>query len=92
MPANGRRDLIRRLKLILGTRFQNRIFSALVVTFIKGRGVFNFYIHPKYCREKCCIFFPSTLSNNMTEIIINDAGYYWIKIVCVRHVDVAECC
>jgi hypothetical protein len=30
-------------------------------------------------------------SYNMVELIIIHAGDYWIKTVCVRHVDVAEC-
>jgi len=53
--------------------------------------VFFFYIQPKYCPEKYCLFFQATLLYKTVELIINGAGNYWIKIVCFRRIDVAEC-
>jgi hypothetical protein len=53
--------------------------------------MFFFHIQPKYCLEKCCIFFQATLLYKMIEPIINGAGDCWIEIGCVRHIDVAEC-
>ena len=58
----------------LGTKFQTRISNALLVTFIKAIEMFFFYIQPKYCPEKCCIFFQATLLHKMLELIINGAG------------------
>jgi len=52
--------------------------------------MFFFYIQPKYCPEKCCLFLQATLLYKMVELIINDAGGSWFKIVCVRYTDVAE--
>jgi len=58
----------------LGTKFQTRNSNALLVTFIKGTEKFFFHIQPKYCTEKCCIFFQATLLHKMVELIINGAG------------------
>jgi hypothetical protein len=75
----------------LGTKFQTRISSALLVIFIKATEMFFFYIQPKYRPEKYCMIFQATLLYKIVVLIINGAGDYWIKIVCVRHIDVAEC-
>ena len=74
----------------LGTKVQNRISSALLVIFIKAIEMFFFYIQPKYGPQKCCIFSQATLLYNMVEVIMSGAGDHLIKIVCVRHIDVAE--
>jgi hypothetical protein len=75
----------------LGNKFQNRISSALLVIFIKATEMFLFYIQSKYCPEKYCIFFQATLLYKMVQVIINGAGDHWIKFLCVRHIDIAEC-
>jgi hypothetical protein len=75
----------------LGTKFQTRISSALLVTFIKATEIFSFYIQPKYSPMKSFIFFRAILLYTMVKVIINGAGDYLIKIVSVRQTDLAEC-
>jgi len=58
----------------LGTKFQTHISSALLVIFIKATEMFFFYIQPKYCPQKYCIFFEATLLYKIVELIINGAG------------------
>jgi hypothetical protein len=53
----------------LGTKFQKRISSALLVIFIKATGMFLLYIQPKYCPEICCVFFQASSLSKMAELI-----------------------
>ena len=85
-----RTQLVRVFTINLGTKFQTRISSVLLVTFIKATEMFFFYIQPKHCPKKCFIFFQATLLYKMVELIINGAGDYWIKTVRLRHIDVGE--
>ena len=79
-----RTQLVGEFIINLGTKFQTRISSALLVNFIKAAEMFFFYIQTKCSPEKCCIFLQPTLLCKMVAIIIHG----WFKIVCVRHTDV----
>jgi hypothetical protein len=69
-----------------GTKFQNLISSAFSVNFINATEKFLFYTQPKYCTEKCCIFFQATLLYHKVELIKNDSEVSWIKFaLCVTH-------
>jgi len=74
----------------LGTKFETRNSSALLVPFINATEMFFFYIQPKYCPKICSIFLQATLLYKTVELIKNGADDSWIKIVCVCHTDVAE--